>query len=191
MNGSLIIGTMDGANVEIGEAVGFENMFIFGARTDVKFPAKKFVHLFRKRQQSVSALPRLLTIVCTMYYLGAFVTVYCKLKFISIEAGQFGKADVYKPLITPLWTGNDYYLVSYDFPLYLAAQKAVDDLWRDQNKWYQQCIKTIAGMGPFSSDNSIDQYARNVWKLKPCKMTPGVQSTSTVIKRKDPEHLAI
>ncbi|KAH3759337.1 glycogen phosphorylase [Pelomyxa schiedti] len=158
MNGGLILGTMDGANVEIGESIGFENMYIFGARTDQ-------VQGIRSRPPSAIDY-----------------RLYGVLR--SLENGEFGPYPLYKPLMDPLWGGNDYYLLGHDFPQYVAMQNLVDTEFLNRELWNKKCLFTIAGMGRFSSDNSIEQYATQVWGLTKWKLdfpqpvTKGVLKTS-------------
>ncbi|CAG9464659.1 unnamed protein product [Pedinophyceae sp. YPF-701] len=142
MNGSLIIGTMDGANVEIAEEIGEENMFIFGARTPE-------VPKLRKERRSLKPDPRF-TEVCA-----------------SVRKGDFGWQDYLLPVIDNV-EGTDFYLVANDFPSYLETQKRVDDLYRDQAKWNEMSILSVAGMAKFSSDRTIKQYADEIWGIQPC-----------------------
>nr|AAL23577.1 glycogen phosphorylase [Mastigamoeba balamuthi] len=145
MNAGLIIGTLDGANVEIVEACGQENHFIFGATAPE-------VDKLRAERQSVAIDQRLYNVL------------------ISIERGDFGASSNYRWLIDPLWQGNDYYCVAHDFPLYLEAQQCVDADWRTPDVWAHKTVLTMFGMGTFSSDHSIHQYARNIWNIKPARM---------------------
>jgi len=141
MNGGLLIGTLDGANIEIMEHIGAENIFIFGAKKD---------EIAGIRSSPAGWIDERL---------------YDVLK--AIQDGMFGSGDQYYPLIEPLWHGNDYYCVAHDFPLYLACLEEVDRVWKNQDEWTRRCIMSVAGVGYFSSDRTIHEYAQKIWGLKP------------------------
>jgi len=144
VNGGLIIGTMDGANVEIAETVGEENMFIFGLRAPE----------VEKVRAQMSA--------------GEIATDQrLKAVFEAIESGVFGSPDSLVPVIQALFN-NDRYLVIADFPSYAEAQQEVDRVWLDQDEWLRRSIRNTAGTGMFSSDRSIHQYANEIWNAKQC-----------------------
>jgi len=141
MNGGLLIGTLDGANIEIMDHIGAENIFIFGAKKD---------EIAGIRGRPSGWIDERL---------------YDVLK--AIQDGMFGSGDQYYPLIEPLWHGNDYYCVAHDFPLYLACLDEVDRVWKNQDEWTRRCIMSVAGVGYFSSDRTIHEYAQKIWGLKP------------------------
>jgi len=143
INGGLIIGTMDGANVEISECVGEENMFIFGLRAEEVEQARE-----NMRKGLIVTDPRL------------------KEVFSAIEGGRFGSADALSPIIQALHN-NDRYLVIADFAMYVDAQNKVDHLWNHKKEWLHKSILNTAGSGMFSSDRTIHQYAREIWNVKP------------------------
>lgn len=140
MNGCLLLGTWDGANIEIAEEIGTENVFIFGTRVD-EIPSTS------------SSCPdidgRLWNVMN------------------AIISNKFGYADEFKELVDPIRHHYDQYLVSHDFPSYLDAQKSVDELWVNKSQWIRKSILTCSGMGKFSSDNSIRQYAQKIWGIEP------------------------
>jgi starch phosphorylase len=140
-NASLIVGTWDGANIEIAESIGEENIFLFGAKADE-------VDGIRASAGSRELDPRL------------------KRVFQSIRSGLFGDPSEYDCLIWPVEHG-DPYLVGYDFPYYLEAQAAVDAAYKDQAQWVRKCIASTAGMEQFSSDRTITEYAEHIWGIKP------------------------
>ncbi|KAI5073951.1 hypothetical protein GOP47_0011964 [Adiantum capillus-veneris] len=151
LNGCLIIGTLDGANVEIREEIGEENFFLFGARAD------DIVRLRKEREQGkFTPDPRFEE---TQDY---------------ILSGVFGSFN-YQPLIDSL-EGNsgygrgDYFLVGYDFPSYLDAKAKVDEAYIDQDKWTKMSILSTAGSGKFSSDRTIRQYAKDIWHIEECQV---------------------
>ncbi|GAA0142156.1 glycosyltransferase [Lithospermum erythrorhizon] len=151
LNGCLIIGTLDGANVEIREEVGEENFFLFGATADeVPCLRKERVNgLFKPDPRFEEAK-----------------------QFIRSRA--FGSYD-YNPLLDSL-EGNsgygrgDYFLVGYDFPGYLDAQERVDEAYKDKKRWTRMSIMSTAGSGKFSSDRTISQYAKEIWNIEECRV---------------------
>jgi len=143
MNGCLIIGTMDGANVEISEEVGEDNMFIFGARVhevdDIRHRLFAGEHNpIGKRLQRV---------------------------FDAILSGTFGDVSIIHPIIHSLMDGKDYYLVTEDFDSYVKAQNKVDDTYRDQKKWNMMSILGVSRSAKFSSDRTIEEYCDSIWKV--------------------------
>jgi len=139
MNGGLLIGTLDGANIEIMDHIGAENIFIFGAKKD---------EIAGIRSSPPGWIDERL---------------YDVLK--AIQDGMFGPGDQYRPLIDPLWRGNDYYCVAHDLPLYLDCLDEVDRVWKDQDEWTRRCIMSVAGAGYFSSDRTIHEYVKKIWGL--------------------------
>ncbi|KAN0055239.1 hypothetical protein ACTA71_008342 [Dictyostelium dimigraforme] len=146
MNGSLIIGTLDGANVEIAEEVGQENMFIFGLRTNEVEAARE-----KMANKEVVIDPRLQEV------------------FLNIELGTFGPPDIFRPILDSL-IYSDFYLSIQDFPLYLDSQASVDELWKDQNAWVKKSIINSASTYFFSSDRAMNEYAEQIWDIKPCEV---------------------
>jgi len=134
MNGSLIIGTMDGANVEIAEEVGRDNMFIFGANVGE-------VNAYRSQsdEERRSKLDGRLRNV-----------------FKAIYENKFGPLnDEIKGYISRIDGGSDYYCIARDFGSYLQAQERADQTYKNQEEWAQMCITNIARSGKFSSDRTI------------------------------------
>ncbi|CAM6113879.1 unnamed protein product [Calypogeia fissa] len=151
LNGCLIIGTLDGANVEIREEIGEENFFLFGARADD-------VARLRKEREAGKFTPDPRFEEAKKY----------------IRSGVFGEYD-YEPLLDSL-EGNsgygrgDYFLVGVDFPGYIDAQAEVDKAYRDQDGWIKKSILSTAGSGKFSSDRTIAQYAKEIWNIQECRV---------------------
>ncbi|KAJ1987101.1 Non-essential glycogen phosphorylase [Dimargaris cristalligena] len=145
LNGGVILGTVDGANVEICEEIGEDNIFNFGCLAD---EVEDFRHTQRYRPVSIHpSLKNVLT---------------------SIESGTFGDPGVFAPLLETLRSGGDVYLISIDFPSYLEALKAVDRAYRDPNAWVARSIRCTAHLAKFSSDRAIHEYATEIWNVKPC-----------------------
>ncbi|OMO84226.1 Glycosyl transferase, family 35 [Corchorus capsularis] len=151
LNGCLIIGTLDGANVEIREEIGEENFFLFGAKADE-------VPKLRKDRENGLFKPDPRFEEAKKY----------------IRSGAFGSYD-YNPLLDSL-EGNsgygrgDYFLVGHDFPSYMDAQARVDEAYKDQKKWLKMSILSTAGSGKFSSDRTIAQYAKEIWNINECRV---------------------
>lgn len=145
LNGGLIIGTLDGANIEILEEVGHDNIFIFGALASQ-------VEDLRHAQK---------------YHRGA-INPKLELVIEAVRSGHFGEYNIFSPLMETLTSGGDYYLISADFDSYMDAQERVDAAFRDRRRWNQRSLLAAARMGKFSSDRSIKEYAEKIWKVDPC-----------------------
>ncbi|MBK0397837.1 glycogen/starch/alpha-glucan phosphorylase [Limibaculum sp. M0105] len=147
MNGALTIGTMDGANVEIHEAVGADNIFIFGLDAE---------DVSRLRAEG--------------YDPGAHVARSGRLSEVvaQIRAGVFSDGDGERHrAVADNLTGHDWFMVAADFDTYWDAQRRVDAAWADPNGWARKAVLNIAPMGRFSSDRTIRGYARDVWQVTP------------------------
>ncbi len=142
-NGALTIGTLDGANVEMLEQVGNENMVIFGLTTD------KVAEI-----RSRSEVPR--TVIDKSPQLREALE--------AISSGVFSPDDPnrYRDLIGGLYD-HDWFMVARDFDAYAAAQRQVDDIWNNPRKWYSMAIRNTAHVSFFSSDRTIRQYAEEIW----------------------------
>jgi starch phosphorylase len=143
LNGALTIGTFDGANIEIHDHVGADNIFIFGMRAD-EVTNKVRTGLRGKDIDS----PRLTHVIET------------------ISAGAFSPDDRhrFRPLVDQV-LGHDKFMVAADFDAYWQAQRAVDELWRDPAAWWRASIRNTARMSWFSSDRSIREYAEEIWRV--------------------------
>ncbi len=148
LNGALTIGTLDGANVEIREQVGEENIFIFGLKTPEVAALRQAGY---EPASYVERNPQLTQVLR------------------AIGEGVFSPQDKnrFKPIVDSLLTGGDTYMLLADFEDYLACQTRVDALYRQTNQWQRQAILNVAGMGVFSSDRTIQEYASQIWQVKP------------------------
>ena len=146
MNGALTIGTLDGANVEIRELVGGENFFLFGKTVEEIAALKQGGYRPWEVVQSIPELAEAIHLV---------------------ETGHFsnGDGELFRPLLDNL-TGNDPFFVMADYADYLRAQDAVSRAWSDRMHWNRMSVLNTARSGFFSSDRSIRDYCRDIWKVQ-------------------------
>ncbi|MCP4897474.1 MAG: glycogen/starch/alpha-glucan phosphorylase, partial [bacterium] len=152
LNGALTIGTLDGANIEIRDAVGDENIFIFGATAaDVEQMRATGTHkpwsLYRENSELAAVVD-------------------------SIRDGQFvdGDPKLLRDIWSTLMEHGDRYLHLAGFRPYLEAQARAERMYRDSTAWTVAAIRNVAAMGYFSSDRSIQEYASQIWDLKPIQV---------------------
>ncbi|MGC1299127.1 MAG: glycogen/starch/alpha-glucan phosphorylase, partial [Alloacidobacterium sp.] len=147
MNGALTIGTLDGANIEIRDAVGHENFFLFGLTAD---------------QVRLKLLDG--------YHPRAIYESNADLRDVidGLGSGQFSRGDpnLFRPLLNEL-LDRDTYLLLADYQSYIECQDRVSETYRDQEKWSRMAILNAARMGKFSSDRSIREYSQNIWRVDP------------------------
>jgi starch phosphorylase len=144
------LGTVDGANIEIRDEIGEENIFMFGTLADQ-------VADIRHQQK----------------YHGVEIDPNLNVVLQAIQSGEFGgpeTASVFGPLINTLTYGGDYYLISVDFEKYLDAQDQTDAVFKDTASWAKKSIMCTAGMGFFSADRAAKEYADKIWNLKSYSM---------------------
>ncbi|MDA5542471.1 glycogen phosphorylase [Yersinia rochesterensis] len=151
LNGALTIGTLDGANVEIREHVGEENIFIFGNTTEQVEALRNSGYNPRKYYDEDPELHLVLTQIAT----GAF----------SPEEPQR-----YTSLFDSLVNLGDHYQLLADYRSYVDTQEQVDILYRHPDEWTRKTLLNIANMGYFSSDRTIEEYADDIWHIKPIKL---------------------
>jgi starch phosphorylase len=148
LNGALTIGTLDGANIEIKDAVGAENIFIFGMTAE---------QVVAQRAKG--------------YYPEAIVANNPELKraIELIETGYFSPENLAssKSVADLLLSDGEHFLVLADYESYAQAQDRVDTLYRDTDQWSRKAMINSLSMGPFSSDRSIREYADAIWNIKP------------------------
>mmetsp|Transcript_18479 Transcript_18479/g.31628 ORF Transcript_18479/g.31628 Transcript_18479/m.31628 type:complete len:247 (+) Transcript_18479:1939-2679(+) len=145
MNGGLIIGTLDGANVEICEEIKEENMFIFGEEV-------AGVNKIRKELYEGK----------TNYVGGRLQRV-----FDTIYSGFFGDTEIIHPILGSLANGGDHYITCFDFYSYIDAQTRVDETYKNYSKWTEMAILGVARSGKFSSDRTISEYCSQIWDIQP------------------------
>jgi len=147
LNGALTIGTDDGANIEIRQNVGDDNIFIFGKRTPevaaIRAEGYQPMRIYEGNPQLKAVLD-------------------------SIAAGAFSPDEPtrYRALVDSLLWGGDHYLLLADYDDYVQTQARVDALYRQPEAWARKAIANVAGMGPFSADRTIRAYASDIWRIQ-------------------------
>jgi starch phosphorylase len=157
MNGALTIGTLDGANVEIRDAVGAENFFLFGMNVDEvqRLRASGYRPQFAYETDSE---------LCDAID--------------AIAHGTFSGGDraLFRPIVDNL-LDHDPFLLLADYRSYVDCQDDVDEAFRDRERWTRASILNVARMGGFSSDRSIRDYCRDIWKIEPVEIAEGEESS--------------
>ena len=145
LNGAITIGTLDGANIEIKDRVGDDNIVIFGLTADevaetrrAGYSPRSIIENSRELSQAINA----------------------------IASGVFSPDDPgrYRDLMSGLYD-HDWFMVAADFDAYAATQRTVDARWRDRGGWQASAIRNVANVGWFSSDRTIGEYARDIWNV--------------------------
>ena len=147
LNGALTIGTMDGANIEIADAVGRENMFIFGLSAE---------EILEKKQNGYRPSE----------YIEQDKLLATVLRALRGDLFAKGEKGLFEPIYDSLTHQGDYYMVLADFADYCQTQDRVSELYRNQPEWTRKAILNVAGMGPFSCDNTVRNYAKNIWGIE-------------------------
>ena len=147
MNGALTLGTFDGANVEINQEVGDENMFLFGLRTE---------DVARLRPSYVSR-----------DYLKKDPEIRQALDMIRANVFSLLEPGLFEPILRSLIDYNDYYMLLADLKSYCEAQDRVDAAYRDAKRWNRMSLVNIARSGRFSSDRAVLEYAEKIWRVTP------------------------
>jgi len=154
MNGALTIGTLDGANVEIAEEAGEENCFIFGLKAD------QVVRLSTSQSYNPWVI------------LDEYPEIKQAVNQFIDGTYNFESFDLFKELYDSLMYGvegnpPDQYFVLKDLPEYIKAQEKVDQAYQDQDYWHRMALLNISASGKFSSDRTIQEYAKEIWSIKP------------------------
>jgi starch phosphorylase len=147
MNGALTIGTLDGANVEIREEVGSENFFLFGLNVQEVYGKKSAGYRSKDYYQNNEELRGVIDL---------------------LKSGHFSQGDreLFKPLVESL-VYDDQYLCFADYQSYIDCQERVSEAFQDTDLWTRMSILNVARIGKFSSDRSISDYCRKIWKANP------------------------
>jgi starch phosphorylase len=157
LNGALTIGTMDGANIEIHNEVGAENIFIFGMNT---------VEVAQLRANSYNP----------WQYYDSNPELHQTLDM--LKNGYFSPDDHerFKPIFNMLTYGGDHYLLLADYAAYIECQQQVENLYRNKEDWTRKAILNVAHMGKFSSDRTIREYSQHIWNVR--KVAPKRKKSS-------------
>ena len=156
MNGALTIGTRDGATIEMAEAAGEENFFLFGLSAEEVANSRSFYNPHWHYENDPEARAAL----------------------DLIAANHFNPGDpgVFTPILDALLRYGDYYMHLADLKSYSEAHARLGRLYADQGKWSEKSILNISASGAFSSDRTISEYASQIWSVEPC--IPDFNATS-------------
>jgi starch phosphorylase len=152
LNGALTIGTLDGANMEILEEVGEENIYIFGltaAEVAERRPGYDPWAIYHSDEEIRRAL-----------------------QLIEQDFFSMLEPGIFRPLTDSLLSGGDHYMLLADMRQYIQTQELVDASFQDQDGWIRKAILNVARAGKFSSDRTIREYASQIWHINPCEVTP-------------------
>lgn len=153
MNGAITVATLDGANVEMRDAVGDDNIIIFGLKANEVISFNKYGgYSSWDIYNNDSRVKRIINQLID--------------GFLGVQGSEF--RNIYDSLLL----FNDEYFVLKDFDAYVKAQEKVDSLYRQKSKWQEMSIMNIAQSGIFSSDNTIGEYSREIWKTRELKRIP-------------------
>jgi starch phosphorylase len=148
MNGALTVGTRDGATIEMAEEAGEENFFLFGLTAEQVVATRGWYnprwHYENERETRAA------------------------LDLISSNHFSRNEPGVFTPLVEMLLTHGDFYMHLADLTSYLQAQDQLEALYANPDAWARKAVLNIAGSGKFSSDRTIAEYARDIWKVEPC-----------------------
>jgi len=148
LNGALTLGTMDGANVEMAEEIGAENMFIFGLDAG-----------------EVSALKQ--SGYNPYYYYSKDPELRRAIEAIASDMFSPKEKGIFDPIVRSLLDSGDPYCIMADFRSFLEASQRIDTLWQDRRAWAKKAVLNVARSGKFSSDRAIREYANEIWDVKP------------------------
>ena len=148
LNGALTIGTLDGANVEMLEEVGEDNIFIFGLTAEGAARLARDGYDPRRFYNENAELRQALDMIGSGYF-------------------SPGEPDLFRPLVDALTRNGDHFLLLADYADYIACQDRVDALYRDPEAWARAAVLNVARMGKFSSDRTVRDYAEKIWNVKP------------------------
>jgi glycogen phosphorylase len=151
LNGALTIGTLDGANVEIKEEVGDDNIFIFGLTTPEVAATKANGYNPWDYYHANPDLKKVLDMIASGYF--------------SVE-----EPSRYQGIFDNLMKNGDHYLLLADYASYIAKQDEVSDVYKDQEEWSRRAVLNVARVAKFSSDRTIGEYAENIWNVKSFKI---------------------
>jgi starch phosphorylase len=144
LNGGIILGTLDGANIEIRDNIGHENMFVFGLTADKVEETRRNNHNIHE-----------------------FVDPRLKEAVNQIRSGMFGDPNLFNEICDNLIASRDYYLIGNDFGSYVEINCEIEAAFKQKDRWAKMSILNAAGVGMFTSDRAIMEYAKNIWDVSP------------------------
>ncbi len=167
LNGALTIGTLDGANIEIMEEVGPENMFIFGLTAE---EAESLAPTYDpwERYQNDPETREALDLIFSGHFDG-------------------GESSIFEPIREALLEHGDRYMHLADLPSYAEAHARVQELYRDPDSWTRSAVLNVAGSGRFSSDRTIAEYTRDIWHVEPCPVDVKHKRSDTIREARPPQ----
>jgi starch phosphorylase len=148
LNGALTIGTLDGANVEMRDEMGEENIFIFGLKAHQVEELRNGDYNPMDIYHRNADLKRVIDMIGTGFFCPE-------------------QPDLFQPIVDSLLHRGDYYCLLADFESYISCQQTVSETYKDQQRWTRMSILNVANSGKFSTDRSIQQYADEIWGVKP------------------------
>lgn len=147
LNGALTIGTLDGANIEIRDAVGHDNFFLFGLTADEVLDLRSAYDPKAIHRDNVE-LRQVLDMIAAGYF-------------------SAGERDRYRPIVDTLLEHGDHYMLLADYASYVSSQEQVNQLYLQPSQWTRKTIINVANMGHFSTDRTIMEYAEKIWTMNP------------------------
>lgn len=150
LNGALTVGTLDGANIEIREAVGAENFWLFGLNAQEVSQLKTQRYNPRNYYNANAELRKAIDSIASGYF-------------------SLDEPNLFQPIIDSLLNQDEYLLLA-DYQSYLDCQEKVSQAYQDRDNWTRMSILNAARMGKFSSDRAIQEYAQDIWQVKPVKV---------------------
>jgi len=150
LNGAITIGTLDGANIEMRDEIGRDNIFIFGLTAEGVAARRAAGYAPADLVPANHELRQVLDMIGSGFF--------------STDA-----PDRFRPIVESLTTGGDRFMLVADYADYIACQERVDALYRDEDEWSRRAILNVAGMGRFSSDRAVAEYAEHIWRTAPVR----------------------
>ena len=159
-NGAITIGTLDGANIEIAEEVGKENIFIFGLTADEAATEQKNYN--------------------PQAYLDNDPEINEAIQLLKSGHFNFGEPGIFDDIVASILSPNDPYLHLADMRSYADTQKKINDLYKKKKEWNRMALLNVARSGKFSSDRTIREYAREIWNINPCPVAFKSQTSDLI-----------
>jgi glycogen phosphorylase len=151
LNGALTLGTLDGANVEMAEEIGEENMFIFGLRAEEVTALKQGGYDPHQYYDSDAELKAVIDAL-------------------AVDIFSPKEQGIFDPIVTSLLDGGDTYFILADFRAYMETSFRIDELYGDRDEWARKALLNVARVGKFSADRAIREYATEIWNIKPIRL---------------------